>query len=70
MLTMSPVKYRAFTLQGGFDLTTPSLTLKPGAFRTGQNFVVAATGGYSRVGGYERYSGQPSPSDATYYSYR
>ena len=66
MLTMSPVKYRAFTLQGGYDLTTPSLTLKPGAFRTGQNFVLAATGGYSRVGGYERYSGQPKPSDALY----
>ena len=66
MLTMSPVKYRAFTLQGGYDLTTPSLTLKPGAFRAGQNFVLAATGGYSRVGGYERYSGQPKPSNADY----
>lgn len=66
MLTMSPVKYRAFTLQGGYDLTTPSLTLKPGAFRTGQNFVLSVTGGYSRVGGYERYSGKPKPSDATY----
>ena len=67
MLTMSPVKYRAFTLQGGYDLTTPSLTLKPGAFRTGQNFTLEPTGGYSRIGGYERYSGQPSPSAATYY---
>ena len=67
MLKMSPVKYRAFTLQGGYDLTTPSLNLKPGAFRSGQNFVVSSTGGYSRVGGYERYSGQPKPSAATYY---
>lgn len=67
MLTMSPVKYRAFTLQGGYDLTTPSLNLKPGAFRSGQNFTVSSTGGYSRIGGYERYSGQPSPSAATYY---
>ena len=66
MLTMSPVKYRAFTLQGGYDLTTPSLTLKPGAFRTGQNFVLAVTGGYSRVSGYERYSGKFSPSSAVY----
>ena len=66
MLTMSPVRYRAFTLQGGYDLSTPSLTLKPGAFRTGQNFTISSTGGYSRIGGYERYDGQAKPSNAEY----
>ena len=66
MIKMSPVKYDAVTLQGGYDLSTPSLLLRPGAFRNGQNFEVATTGGYSRVGGYERYDGRPAPSDASY----
>lgn len=51
---------------GGLDLLTPSLTLHPGACRDMQNFEAAQNGGYSRIGGYERYSGQPSPSEATF----
>ena len=31
------------------------------------NYVCDTEGGYSRIGGYERFSGQPAPSDATYY---
>lgn len=65
-MKMSPVKYHAITLQGGYDLSTPSLLLRPGAFRNGQNFEIAVTGGYARVGGYERYDGHPSPSSADY----
>ena len=65
-MKMSPVKYHAVTLQGGYDLSTPSLLLRPGAFRNGQNFEIAVTGGYARVGGYERYSGLPAPSSADY----
>lgn len=65
-MKMSPVKYHAVTLQGGYDLSTPSLLLRSGAFRDGQNFEVAVTGGYDRVGGYERYDGHTVPSSADY----
>lgn len=51
---------------GGFDQTTPSLTLQPGALTAVQNFECAQSGGYSRIEGYERYDGQASPSDGTY----
>jgi hypothetical protein len=51
---------------GGLDLLTPSLTLQPGACRDMQNFECAQNGGYSRIGGYERYDGRPAPSDATF----
>lgn len=51
---------------GGLDLLTPSLVLHPGACRDIQNFEVSQNGGYGRIAGYERYSGQPAPSDATF----
>lgn len=51
---------------GGLDLLTPNLVLHPGACRDMQNFEVSQNGGYGRIGGYERYSGQPAPSDATF----
>ncbi len=51
---------------GGLDLTTPNLKLQPGALRDCLNFEVAPFGGYSRIEGYERVDGRPSPSAATY----
>lgn len=51
---------------GGLDLTTPTLRLQAGALRDVLNFEVGPFGGYSRIDGYERYDGHPSPSDATY----
>lgn len=51
---------------GGLDLTTPSLRLQPGALRDCLNFECAQSGGYARIGGYERVDGQTSPSTATY----
>jgi hypothetical protein len=51
---------------GGLDQTTPSQALQSGALREGSNFEVMLTGGYGRIGGYERYSGRPSPSDASW----
>ena len=64
---MPPVKYQLISLQGGLDLVTPTLSLPPGSARDATNFEVSITGGYSRIAGYERYDGRPSPSDATYY---
>lgn len=51
---------------GGLDLLTPNLVLHPGACRDIQNFEVSQNGGYGRIAGYERYSGLPAPSAATF----
>lgn len=51
---------------GGFDQTTPSLSLQPGALRDVINFECSQSGGYARILGYERFSGLFSPSRATY----
>ena len=52
-------------LKGGMDQITPTLTLSNGALRHSLNFEAAVTGGYSRIAGYERYDGQPSPTDSS-----
>lgn len=55
---------------GGIDLLTPTLRLRPGMLivRDGVNWEASASpgGGYTRIGGYERFDGQTKPSDATY----
>lgn len=51
---------------GGLDEVTPPLLLPSGRCRSAQNFELDTQGGYTRCLGYERYSGQPSPSDADY----
>ena len=53
--------------KGGLDLELPSISKYPGALDICKNYVADSSGGYSRVDGYERYSGQPSPSAAVYY---
>jgi hypothetical protein len=60
------VAYDRIDLAGGLDLLTPTLSLPPGICRAAQNFEISITGGYSRIGGYERYDGHVSPSSATY----
>lgn len=56
-----------YPLQGGEDLITPLYSRKPGTLVVSQNFECDSGGRYRRIGGYERYDGQTSPSDATYY---
>lgn len=53
-------------LLGGLDEVTPPYELKPGRVRYSQNFEASINGGYRRIDGYERYDGQPRPSDAVY----
>lgn len=60
------VQYDLITLAGGLDLVTPTLSLPPGVARDAVNFEVSVLGGYTRIAGYERYDGQPNPSDALY----
>jgi len=65
-LQTPPVKYDLARLQGGLDQTTPMLSLPPGVCRAASNFEHSITGGYTRIAGYDRYDGQPNPSDAVY----
>lgn len=62
----SPVKHEYIRLQGGLDLLTPTLSLKPGVLRDSLNYEVSVTGGYRRIDGYERFDGRPNPSDAAF----
>jgi hypothetical protein len=61
------VQYDLIRLMGGMDQVTPTLSLKPGVVRRAANFECAITGGYTRIAGYERFDGRPSPSEAQYY---
>lgn len=65
-LNTPPVKYDLIRLMGGLDQVTPTLSLRPGIARRAANFECAVTGGYTRIAGYERYDGRPSPSAALY----
>lgn len=60
------VSYDAVSLQGGWDQISPTLSLPPGVARDALNFECSVTGGYSRIAGYERVDGRPSPSAASY----
>lgn len=52
-------------LRGGLDQVTPAMYLKPGVARQSSNFECSVYGGYTRIDGYERFDGRPSPSSAT-----
>ena len=67
MIKMVPVKYEQVALGGGLDQITPTLQMAPGVCRDARNFECLEFGGYGRVDGYERYSGQPAPSSASYF---
>lgn len=60
----SKIAYDPLVLKGGLDLTTPTLSTPPGMVKDAVNFEVSVTGGYSRIVGYERIDGHPSPSAA------
>lgn len=63
---MPPVRTQYFPLAGGLDGESAQLTLKPGFVNGASNYESSALDGYERIGGFERFSGQPRPSDATY----
>lgn len=65
-MNMPPVKYDLVRCEGGWDQITPSLSLKAGVVRDCLNYEVSPTGGYARIGGYERMDGRTSPSAASY----
>lgn len=51
---------------GGLDQSSPALSVSPGSLLACSNYEANTNGGYRRIDGYERYSGQASPSDAVY----
>lgn len=62
-LKMPPVQYDVVLFKGGLDQITPTLSLSSGVARDAVNFECSVSGGYSRIAGYERYDGRPSPAD-------
>jgi hypothetical protein len=65
-LATPKVNYDLIRLGGGLDQVTPALSLPPGVVRRAANFECSITGGYTRIAGYERFDGRPSPSAANY----
>jgi hypothetical protein len=61
------LKTAYYAFEGGLDLVTPPLSMPPGRLLGAQNYEIALQGGYSRVEGFERCSGKPKPSAASYW---
>ncbi len=61
-----PIQAKALGLIGGTQLVGSASMLKPGMARACVNYEANFNGGFSRVGGIERFSGKPRPSDALY----
>ena len=56
-----------FALEGGLDHTTAQINLAPGALIGVLNYENSVSGGYQRIGGYERFDGQlATPTLASY----
>ena len=49
---------------GGLDLVTPPLNIKPGHLVGSQNYIPDLNGGYRLAGMYERFDGRTAPSSA------
>jgi hypothetical protein len=61
-----PVQQSAFAFTGGLDLVSPATQLRPGVCIDSGGFTPDINGGYTRIGGYERFDGHTAPSSATY----
>lgn len=55
------------SFEGGLDLVSPPSEAYSGSAMISINYVADRMGGYSRIDGYERFSGQPSPSNQKYW---
>ena len=55
-----------YALEGGLDVVTPTLSVEPGRALSMVNYEPWYQGGYRRIPGYERFDGQPKPSDASF----
>lgn len=55
-----------YALEGGLDVVSPALSVKPGYALSMVNFEPWYQGGYRRIPGYERFDGRPKPSEAQF----
>lgn len=53
-------------LRGGLDVATGAIARDPGNLIGSENYEPRLEGGVQRIKGYERYDGQPKPSDARF----
>jgi len=70
MLARKPrgnVESKSFVLAGGLNLVDAPLTIPRGMCLSAVNYELLTTDGYHRVDGFERFDGQDSPSEATYW---
>jgi len=67
-MKFAPVQQKFFAFKGGLDEETPSIMIPAGVAISATNFECGTYGGYTRIGGYERFDGRAKPSDATYSS--
>jgi hypothetical protein len=66
-LPFVPEQSKYWPFQGGLDQVTPTINIPPGRCRSASNMEIGSNGTLIVSRGYERFSGQPKPSDATYY---
>jgi hypothetical protein len=61
------VDSKSFPLKGGINLIDAPLTIPSGMCLAAVNYELLTNDGYRRVDGYERFDGQASPTDASYW---
>lgn len=66
-LPVAQVNSEYWAFRGGLDQTSPSISIPAGRCRAATNVEVGTNGGLTVTTGYERFSGKPKPSDATYH---
>lgn len=59
-----------FAFEGGLNLVDPPVAVGPGQLIGVKNYEPGIGGGYTRVEGYERFDGQPSPARSDYWALR
>ncbi|TXH08645.1 MAG: hypothetical protein E6R03_17860 [Hyphomicrobiaceae bacterium] len=67
-IPVTTTQFDYFACVGGLNLVSPELAKKPGTLIDCSNFECELTGGYRRIGGYERFDGRARPSDQNYYT--
>ena len=54
-------------MKGGVIQNVSQMLMPPGALVNARNYQVTLGGGYQRIYGYERFDGQPAPSEQSFY---
>jgi hypothetical protein len=63
---MPQTRVSYYPLEGGLDVVTPVQSMNPGRVIALSNFEPHFNGGYRRIDGFERFDGQPKPSEQTF----